>query len=67
MQPRRVVVSIELLTDKRIPELRDKAFWSKALSKQALLPRGSDATPVQRVQVNVIRPTKPERGGKSRL
>ena len=67
MKPRRVIVSLELLTDKPVPELRDKDFWHSALSRRGLLPPGTGEPPVHRGQVNVIRPTKPERGGKARL
>lgn len=67
MKPRRVIVTLELLTDKTVPELRDKDLWRTAVSRRGLLPKGTKESPVQRVQVNVIRPTKPERGGKARL
>ena len=67
MKPRRVIVTMELLTDKTVPELRDKAFWSEKLASGSLLPDDSKASAVHRVQVNVIRPTKPERGGKAQL
>lgn len=67
MKPRRVVVTLELLTDRPVHELRDKELWQSALSRRRLLPGGTKEVPVHRVQVNVIRPTKPERGGKARL
>lgn len=67
MKPRRVVVTLELLTDKPVPELRDKDLWKSALSRRGFLPRGTRESPVHRVQVNVIRPTKPERGGRAKL
>lgn len=55
MKPRKVLVTLELLTDANVTKLRDKFKWTNAMNSWAFR---EAFTVCEQVQVNVIKPTK---------
>ncbi len=53
MKPRKVVVTLELLTDLPMVALKARVLWEAAV--EAVL----DDTTVEQVSANVVRPSKP--------